>query len=137
MSARTSAMADWTTARMPDLAGKTVVIAGANSGIGLEAARGFAVHSANVVFAVRAESKGQVAAATIAGSTEVRRLDLADRSCLGATIRGWLERRHPRAHQQRRSARATFRSVLNNSVWAAHSIFYLTRARLFNVYWSI
>jgi NAD(P)-dependent dehydrogenase (short-subunit alcohol dehydrogenase family) len=63
---------------MPDLAGKTVVITGANSGIGLEAARAFAAHGAHVVFAVRTESKGQAAAATISGTTEVRQVDLAD-----------------------------------------------------------
>jgi NAD(P)-dependent dehydrogenase (short-subunit alcohol dehydrogenase family) len=69
---------DWTQADMPDLRGKTVVVTGGNSGIGLEAARGFAAHGAHVVLAVRDEKKGRDAAATFAGSTEVRRLDLAD-----------------------------------------------------------
>jgi NAD(P)-dependent dehydrogenase (short-subunit alcohol dehydrogenase family) len=73
-----STPAEWTTARMPDLAGKTIVITGANSGIGLEAARAFAEHGAHVVLAVRDESKGRAAAATVAGSTDVRPLDLAD-----------------------------------------------------------
>ncbi len=78
MNSTVAADSQWTAARMHDLAGKTIVITGANSGIGLEAARGFAARNAHVVFAVRDEAKGRVAAATVDGSTEVRRLDLAD-----------------------------------------------------------
>ena len=69
---------------MPDLAGRTIVVTGANSGIGLEATRAFAGHGAHVVLAVRDEAKGDAAAATIDGSTEVRRLDLADLSSVRA-----------------------------------------------------
>ncbi|MCU1441600.1 MAG: putative oxidoreductase, short-chain dehydrogenase/reductase family [Rhodoglobus sp.] len=68
----------WTTASLPDLTGKTIIVTGANSGIGLEAARAFAAHGAHVVFAVRDEKRGTDAAATVTGSTEVRLLDLAD-----------------------------------------------------------
>ena len=73
-----SPQSEWTTARMPDLTAKTIVITGANSGIGLEAARAFAAHGAHIVLAVRTESKGYSAAATIPGSTEVCHLNLAD-----------------------------------------------------------
>ncbi|GGG16784.1 putative short-chain dehydrogenase/reductase [Rhodococcoides trifolii] len=51
---------------------------GANSGLGLATAREFARAGAHVVLAVRNTDKGEAAAASIAGSTEVRRLDLAD-----------------------------------------------------------
>ena len=70
--------AAWTTDRMPNLAGTTVIVTGANSGMGLESARVFTAKGAHVVFAVRDEMKGRVAAATVSGSTEVRPLDLAD-----------------------------------------------------------
>ncbi|SBS71883.1 oxidoreductase [uncultured Microbacterium sp.] len=69
---------DWTTAEIPDLAGRTVIITGANSGIGFETARAFADHGAHVVLAVRDGQKGEAAAAQIGTSAEVRLLDLAD-----------------------------------------------------------
>ncbi|MFP7834310.1 oxidoreductase [Marisediminicola sp. LYQ134] len=72
------AQTGWTTTDMPDLDGGTVIVTGANSGIGLEAARAFAAHGAHVVLAVRDTAKGRSAAATVTGSVEVRELDLAD-----------------------------------------------------------
>ena len=82
--------ADWDASQMPNLAGKTIIVTGANSGIGLEAARAFAAHGAHVVLAVRDQARGDAAAATIAGSTEVRRLDLADLASVRAFAAGWI-----------------------------------------------
>lgn len=68
----------WTATDLPELDGQTAVVTGANSGIGLVTARELARVGAHVVLAVRDLDRGQVAAGTITGSTEVRRLDLAD-----------------------------------------------------------
>jgi NAD(P)-dependent dehydrogenase (short-subunit alcohol dehydrogenase family) len=62
---------------MPDMSGRTVIITGANSGIGRAAANALAAAGARVVLAVRSTEKGQAAAAAMPGETEVRRLDLA------------------------------------------------------------
>src|SRR4051794_33059511 len=63
---------------MADQSGRTFVVTGSNSGIGLEAARELAAHGARVVLAVRDTSKGEAAASELDGETEVRQLDLSD-----------------------------------------------------------
>ncbi|GAA0580647.1 oxidoreductase [Paractinoplanes ferrugineus] len=63
---------------LPDLTGRTVVITGASSGIGLATAHAFGAAHARVVLAVRDTAKGTAAAASIPGETDVRHLDLAD-----------------------------------------------------------
>ncbi len=60
------------------MTGRTVIITGANSGIGRAAARALTGARARVVLAVRDADKGQAAAATMPGETDVRRLDLAN-----------------------------------------------------------
>ena len=79
---------------MPSLTGKTVIVTGANSGIGLEAARMFASKGAHVVFAVRDQTRGGDAAATVTGSTEVRHLDLADLRSVRAFAEKWTQDIH-------------------------------------------
>jgi NAD(P)-dependent dehydrogenase (short-subunit alcohol dehydrogenase family) len=79
----------WTAAELPNLHGRTAVVTGANSGIGLVTARELARVRAHVVLAVRDEERGRTAAASITGSTEVRRLDLADLASVRAFAEGW------------------------------------------------
>ncbi|OXS33006.1 oxidoreductase [Streptomyces sp. XY006] len=80
--------------RLPDLTGRTVVVTGANSGIGLAATHALAGAGAHVVLAVRDEERGRAAAAAVRGSTEVRRLDLADLSSVRAFADAWHEPLH-------------------------------------------
>ena len=82
-------MAKWTAADLPDQTGRTVVVTGANSGIGLVAARELARAGARVVLGVRDLRRGERAAATIAGTTEVRPLDLADLGSVRAFAGSW------------------------------------------------
>ncbi|MEU1602034.1 oxidoreductase [Micromonospora matsumotoense] len=71
-------MTTFTTAQIPALTGRTVIVTGANSGIGQVAARVLAARGARVVLAVRDLAKGRAAAGGMTGDVEVRRLDLAD-----------------------------------------------------------
>jgi NAD(P)-dependent dehydrogenase (short-subunit alcohol dehydrogenase family) len=71
-------MAKWTSANIPDQTGRTVLVTGANSGLGVVTATELARAGAHVVVACRDTAKGERAAAAMPGSTEVRRLDLAD-----------------------------------------------------------
>jgi NAD(P)-dependent dehydrogenase (short-subunit alcohol dehydrogenase family) len=68
----------WTTEDMDRQDGRTFVITGANSGIGLEAARALGAAGARVVVACRDTAKGEHAVAELDGDFDVRRLDLAD-----------------------------------------------------------
>jgi NAD(P)-dependent dehydrogenase (short-subunit alcohol dehydrogenase family) len=73
----------WSSADIPDLTGRSIIVTGANSGIGLEAATSLAAHGALVTLAVRDVGRGNSAAEQIRAAApdpqvEVARLDLAD-----------------------------------------------------------
>jgi NAD(P)-dependent dehydrogenase (short-subunit alcohol dehydrogenase family) len=66
----------WTAADLPPFSGRTVIVTGANSGLGLVTARELARVGADVIVAVRNLDKGAAAAQTMSGNVEVRKLDL-------------------------------------------------------------
>ncbi|UQX12156.1 oxidoreductase [Candidatus Mycobacterium methanotrophicum] len=69
-------MTQWTAADLPSFAGRTVIVTGANSGLGAVTARELARVGAQVVLAVRNTAKGDAAARDMSGDVDVRRLDL-------------------------------------------------------------
>jgi NAD(P)-dependent dehydrogenase (short-subunit alcohol dehydrogenase family) len=79
----------WTASDLPRQDGRTIVVTGASSGIGLVAARELARVGARVVLAVRDTAKGEQAAAGMAGEREVRRLDVADLASVRAFAAAW------------------------------------------------
>ncbi|GGF47845.1 putative short-chain dehydrogenase/reductase [Marmoricola endophyticus] len=72
-----------------DQSGRTFVVTGANSGLGLETARSLAAAGGHVVLAVRDTAKGERAAAGLEGSSEVAELDLADLSSVRRFAESW------------------------------------------------
>jgi NAD(P)-dependent dehydrogenase (short-subunit alcohol dehydrogenase family) len=84
-------MPTFSTSSIPDMTGKTVIVTGANSGIGRAAATALADHGARLVLAVRNTDKGEAAASQMSGTTEVRRLDLASLASVKEFAAGWNE----------------------------------------------
>lgn len=78
----------WTATDLPNLDGRTYVVTGANSGLGLVTARELARAGGHIILAVRDTAKGDQAAASIAGQTEVRKLDLSDLASVKAFAEG-------------------------------------------------
>ena len=73
----------WTTDDIPDQSGRTALVTGANSGLGLQTAKALAAAGACVILGCRDLSKGERARDLIAGevpgaSLELLELDLAD-----------------------------------------------------------
>lgn len=92
MSRRTWALDD-----IPDQAGRTAVVTGANSGIGFETARALAQKGATVVLACRSPEKGELALERIrrespAADVSLAPLDLADFDSVAACARALGER---------------------------------------------
>jgi NAD(P)-dependent dehydrogenase (short-subunit alcohol dehydrogenase family) len=81
-------MAGWTAAELPSFAGRSVIVTGANAGLGEATARELARVGAHVILAVRNTEKGRAAAARMIGQVEVRQLDLQELSSVRAFADG-------------------------------------------------
>ncbi|MET9908087.1 oxidoreductase [Streptomyces sp. NPDC006476] len=85
----TTASSKWNVTDIPDQTGRTAVVTGANSGLGIATVEALAGAGAHVVLAVRDPQRGAAAAAGVHGSVEVRRLDLADLASVREFAAGW------------------------------------------------
>jgi NAD(P)-dependent dehydrogenase (short-subunit alcohol dehydrogenase family) len=97
---RSTSSAPWGAADIPDQSGRTVVITGANSGIGYEAARFLAARGAHVVLANRDAAKTKIAAERLAGQVsgaaiDTLALDLASLESVRDAA-GQIRERYPR-----------------------------------------
>jgi NAD(P)-dependent dehydrogenase (short-subunit alcohol dehydrogenase family) len=86
-------MTGWTAEDMPSLTDRTVVVTGANSGLGLEGSKAFARKGATVVMACRSVERGESAAAEIRDAVpdatlDVRECDLAALSNVASFAEG-------------------------------------------------
>ncbi len=86
-------MTGWTIEDMPPLRDRTVVVTGANSGLGLEGSKAFARRGATVVMACRSVERGESAATEIReavpnATLDIRECDLADLSNVAAFADG-------------------------------------------------
>ncbi len=84
-------MSRWTLSDLPDQTGRTVIVTGASSGLGLIVARDLAAAGAHVVLAVRDVAKGRDVAAQLRGRTEVRELDVADLASVRRFADAWTD----------------------------------------------
>ena len=80
---------EWTAADVPDQTGRTVMVTGANSGLGLQTAKVLAGVGATVLMACRSAGKAEAARARIVSEVpdadlEIVPLDLADLSSVAA-----------------------------------------------------
>jgi NAD(P)-dependent dehydrogenase (short-subunit alcohol dehydrogenase family) len=90
-------MAQWTSQDIPSLSGKTFVVTGANSGLGLETTRQLHAHGATVVMACRDVNRAQVVAQGLAeeqpgAPLEVLALDLTSLASVRAFAQAVLTR---------------------------------------------
>jgi NAD(P)-dependent dehydrogenase (short-subunit alcohol dehydrogenase family) len=92
-------MTHWTLDQIPDLTGKTALVTGANSGIGLETARVLAARGATVILGCRNQARAEAALAQIRASApdarlEFLQIDLSDLDSVRAAA-GQVKARHP------------------------------------------
>jgi NAD(P)-dependent dehydrogenase (short-subunit alcohol dehydrogenase family) len=71
-------MGYWSEADIPDQTGRTVLITGANSGLGLRSAQVLSGMGARVFLGCRSAERGRAAAARVGGNVELVEIDLAD-----------------------------------------------------------
>ncbi|WP_020124527.1 oxidoreductase [Streptomyces canus] len=82
----------WDVTHLPDLAGRTAVVTGASSGLGLATVEALARAGAHVTLAVRDPHRGQAAMRTLEGARgkmSVRPLDLADLTSVRQFATDW------------------------------------------------
>lgn len=86
-------MSGFTVADLPDLAGRTAIVTGASSGIGLETAKALTAHGALVILAVRDKARGRAAAEVMPGPGigRVRLLDLASLDSIREFADSWAQ----------------------------------------------
>jgi NAD(P)-dependent dehydrogenase (short-subunit alcohol dehydrogenase family) len=82
-------MQRWTAADVPPQDGRTVIVTGANSGLGRATSKVLARAGARVVMAVRDVTRGRDVARDIGGQVEVRQLDLANLRSVREFAEGW------------------------------------------------
>ncbi|MCU1583106.1 MAG: putative oxidoreductase, short-chain dehydrogenase/reductase family [Microbacteriaceae bacterium] len=84
-------MTKWSVENIPSQSGRTIIVTGANSGLGRATTTALARAGGRVVMAVRDLNRGAAAASTITGDVEVRELDLADLSSVRRFAEEWNE----------------------------------------------
>lgn len=75
-----------------DLRGKTVLVTGANTGLGLATVKALARLGATVVMACRDLTRGAQAQAEVVGHTELQRLDVSSRADVARFVGAWGDR---------------------------------------------
>jgi NAD(P)-dependent dehydrogenase (short-subunit alcohol dehydrogenase family) len=90
-NARTFFAVGWNASQLPDLAGRTAIVTGANSGIGFHTTKQLAAHGATVVMACRDVDAGAAAARVLRRDGEVRvaKLDLASAASVREFAEAW------------------------------------------------
>jgi NAD(P)-dependent dehydrogenase (short-subunit alcohol dehydrogenase family) len=83
----------WTADQIPDQSGRTAIVTGANSGLGLVCARELARHGASVVLACRDTERGAAALSGIAEDVPGAQLELAELDLASlASVQAFAER---------------------------------------------